>query len=189
MKLLTQILYECAAPLAALNLLTFFPMSLYAQETTTVSSPKPTVTEPKQSLLEKTGYLGGTVGVAQANHDVGTGMGYGGEIAFFPQSYFGVGALYRGGVHGTPDSKLWAGELMLRPVGTFALGLVLGAAKLDDASADSGTSFAYGGRVSYDFRLGRTPFSAGPEVDWTFFKPGSNTISDLAALAALKLWL
>lgn len=173
----------------------------YAQDQKPASKPAPQKSapsseplivdgpQPGQTLRQKTGFLGGALGFATANQGVGAGLAYGANLTFFPQEYVGLGGLYRGADHGSEGANLYAGELLLRPFGMFTLGAILGGARLNNAAANTGTSFLYGGRVGYDFRMGSTPFSVGPEIDWVFFKPGARTISYLGFLAALKVWL
>lgn len=176
----------------------FMTASVYAQDKKPATpAPKEAPSEPrivdadesKTTLREKTGYLGGAAGFATANQGVGPGFSYGANLTFFPQYYVGVGGLYRGADHGDESANLYGGELLLRPIDNFTIGAIIGGAHLSNAAGNTGTSFLYGGKLGYDFKMGTTPFSVGPEIDWVFFKPGARTISYLDFLAALKIWL
>lgn len=135
------------------------------------------------------GYFGGQLGIGTADNNIGTGLGYGGEIAFFPKTYIGLGGIFRGINHGTAKSNLYGAEVLLRPVQPLTLGFLLGGTSVTDAGPNSATAFAYGGKLGYDFRLGQTPFTLGPEVDVLFFKPAEQTVSNVNMLAAFKIWI
>jgi hypothetical protein len=144
-----------------------------------------TVTKPTERL----GYIGGALGVSSAGNNVGTGLGYGGDLAFFPKTYIGVGGVLRGAQHGTPSSGLYLGQVILRPTSPLQFAFLLGAGDLNDAGTDTGNDLAYGGKVSYDIQLGDTIFTLGPEIDLVSFKPGARSITFVNVLASFKIWL
>lgn len=157
----------------------------YAQTSTTEAPP----IEDAATFPAGVGYLGGGLGIGTADNDVGTGLGYAGELAFFPKQYVGLGAFYRGVNHGAPKSNIWGGEILLRPIQPLSLGFLIGGADLNDAGANTATAFAYGGKLGYDFRLGSTPFTLGPELNVLFYKPNQQTITNVNTLAAFKIWI
>ncbi|MEW6056465.1 MAG: hypothetical protein AB1540_07605 [Bdellovibrionota bacterium] len=167
------------------------PQSLGAGSRSQTRPGTPTTAAKDDKLFPagKTGYFGGALGISSASEEVGTGLGFGGELAFFPQQYFGLGALYRGGNHGEPSSDLFAAQLLLRPTPPFTLSFILGAQKLSDAGINADTTFAYGAKAGYDFQLGNSIFSVGPNIDLVFYKPGAETVSNVNVLALLKTWL
>jgi hypothetical protein len=134
-------------------------------------------------------FLGGSLGIATANNDVGTGLGWGGEFAFFPHMNFGVGLTYRGAHNGTPTTHFYALEGLARPVPPIYVGFMLGGANVSNGGANTGSALGFGGKAGWDIALGSSLFTIGPTIDVLFFKPGPVSITEVNIEALLKLWL
>lgn len=148
-----------------------------------------TITSSKQ------GFVGGLLGFVTANNNVGSGLGYGLNGAYFLSPYprIGVGAFIRGANHDNGVTSFFmAGEALLRLSGYLEglhVGIILGSGKFSAGGFSGNSSIAYGIKGAYDFPISTSyPLTLGADLSLAFTSPGSSTITVFNALGSLKWW-
>jgi hypothetical protein len=137
-------------------------------------------------------FVSAQLGLSSVNHDIGSGIAFGVEGAFFPRSNYGGGAFLRAGNHSNDITSFFFGvEGLYRPSARLegvTLGATLGSGKFTAQGLSGDSALAFGLKGAYDYRLVSQPISLGFDLSVTWCKPGDTLLTTVSPLLTAKWW-
>jgi hypothetical protein len=137
-------------------------------------------------------FVSAQLGLSSVNNDIGSGVAFGVEGAFFPQPEYGGGAFLRAGNHSNDITSFFFGvEGLYRPslfLEGITLGATLGSGKFTAQGLSGDSALAFGLKGAYDYRLVSQPISLGIDLSVTWCKPGDTTLTTVSPLLTAKWW-
>jgi hypothetical protein len=137
-------------------------------------------------------FVSAQLGLSSVNNDIGSGVAFGVEGAYFPRPEFGGGAFLRAGNHSNDITSFFFGvEGLYRPamfVEGVTLGATLGSGKFTAQGLSGDSALAFGLKGAYDYRLLTQPISLGLDLSVTWCKPGDSMLTTVSPLLTAKWW-
>lgn len=137
-------------------------------------------------------FVAAQLGFSSVNNDIGSGIAFGVEGAFFPQPEYGGGAFLRAGNHSNDITSFFFGiEGLYRPsalLDGITIGATLGSGKFTAQGLSGDSALAFGIKGAYDHRLVNQPVSLGFDLSVTWCKPGDTMLTTASPLLTAKWW-
>jgi hypothetical protein len=137
-------------------------------------------------------FVSAQLGISSVNNDIGSGIAFGVEGAYFPRPEYGGGAFLRAGNHSNDITSFFFGvEGLYRPamfVEGLTLGATLGSGKFTAQGLSGDSALAFGLKGAYDYRLLTQPISLGLDLSVTWCKPGDSMLTTVSPLLTAKWW-
>lgn len=137
-------------------------------------------------------FVSAQLGISSVNNDIGSGIAFGVEGAYFPRPEFGGGAFLRAGNHSNDITSFFFGVEGLYRTTMFiegvTLGATLGSGKFTAQGLSGDSALAFGLKGAYDYQLLTQPISLGLDLSVTWCKPGDTMLTTVSPLFTAKWW-